>query len=118
MKNIVLTTLDIKQNYEICGLVDCIISENAKDGEFIKNFSEVYPEYFVSNGEKGIFSKGDKYKLYDKAYRICCRELKRKADLLCGDAVIGVKFDIVPAAYGDNGSFWVYHMYGTAVKFV
>jgi len=126
MINIPVTTEDIKEEYDIIGPVYYQISNK---GIFSSTFSEKFKEYSAEiermkkkgsmSRERadwgflyGEFSVGQSQ--FEKAFFIATEELKKRAALLGGDAIIGMRQDI---DLDTNGfSYFYLQMYGTAVK--
>ena len=126
MKNTIITTGDLKQNYEIIGPVYYQISNR---GIFANEISEKINEYkeaieemkkegimSVSMNDYGFlygnYSVGQK--LFEPAFYIATQELKKRAVILGGDAVIFMRQDIDIETENIN-NFYL-QMYGTAVK--
>ncbi len=125
-KNVVVTTGDIRQDYDIIGPVYFQISNK---GIFSSKFSKLAKKYeddvkhLKDNNNSvageigrilllGEFSVGEDN--FDQAFYIATEELKRKALFLGGDAVVHMRQDIDMDT--DHFSFFYLQMYGTAVK--
>lgn len=126
-KEILVTTCDLKEDYEIIGPVYFQVSNK---GIFSSAYSELVRKYSNKIAEmkrSGNLSKekADWGFLYgewsvgqndfEKAFYISVEELKKKAALLGADAIIGMRQDI---DLDTNGfSYFYLQMYGTAVKY-
>ena len=126
-EKIIVTTCDLKEDYEIIGPVYFQVSNK---GIFSSAYSELVRKYSNKIAEmkrSGNLSKekADWGFLYgewsvgqndfEKAFYIAVEELKKKAALLDADAIIGMRQDI---DLDTNGfSYFYLQMYGTAVKF-
>lgn len=126
-EKIIVTTCDLKEDYEIIGPVYFQVSNK---GIFSSAYSELVRKYsnkIVEMKRSGNISKekADWGFLYgewsvgqndfEKAFYIAVEELKKKAALLDADAIIGMRQDI---DLDTNGfSYFYLQMYGTAVKF-
>ena len=126
MINIPVTTEDIREEYDIIGPVYYQLSNK---GLFSSSFSSKFKEYSAEiekMKKRGTMSKdrADWGFLYgefsvgqsdfEKAFFIATEELKKRAVMLGGDAVIGMRQDI---DLDTNGfAFFYLQMYGTAVK--
>lgn len=126
MINIPVTTEDIKEDYDIIGPVYYQISNK---GIFKSSFSEKYRMYMeeIERMKKrgtmsyertdwgflyGEFSVGQSQ--FEQAFFIATEELKKRAVMLGGDAIIGMRQDI---DLDTNGLAYFYlQMYGTVVK--
>lgn len=126
-KDILVTTCNLKEDYEIIGPVYFQVSNK---GIFSSAYSELVRKYSNKIAEmkrSGNLSKekADWGFLYgewsvgqndfEKAFYIAVEELKKKAALLDADAIIGMRQDI---DLDTNGfSYFYLQMYGTAVKY-
>ena len=126
-EKIIVTTCDLKEDYEIIGPVYFQVSNK---GIFSSAYSELVRKYSNKIAEmkrSGNLSKekADWGFLYgewsvgqndfEKAFYIAVEELKKKAALLDADAIIGMRQDI---DLDTNGfSYFYLQMYGTAVKY-
>lgn len=127
MKDIIVSTGDIKQMYKIIGPVYYQISNK---GIFSSTFSEKLIQYrteIAAMKKLGMVSKdrSDWGFLYgewsvgqndfDRAFYIAVRELQKRARLMGADAIVWMRQDI---DLDTNGFAYFYlQMYGTAVKF-
>ena len=125
--NIIVSTADIKAEYEILGPVYFSVSNKglfgSQLGTLIKKYKseiEVLKKTTLLNPERadwgvlwGEFSAGQND--FDKAFYVAVQELKIRASILKADAIISMRQDI---DIDTNGFQYFYlQMYGTAVKF-
>jgi hypothetical protein len=125
--NIIVSTGDVKADYEILGPVYFSVSNKglfgSQLGTLIKKYKseiEVLKKTALLNPEKadwgvlwGEFSAGQND--FDKAFYVAVQELKIRASILKADAIISMRQDI---DIDTNGFQYFYlQMYGTAVKF-
>ena len=126
VKGIVVTTGDLHQDYEI---IRPIFFQVSNKGFFSNKFTKLSEKYSaeLKNLEQsgksvlgelamGLFLNewSASEDNFEKAFFIATEELKRKALMLGGDAVINMKQDI---DLDTNGfQFFYLQMYGTAVK--
>lgn len=126
--NIIVTTGDIKKDYEIVGPVyfsvtnkgifgsqlKTLIKKYISEIEDLKKQSMLNPEKIDWGALWGEFSVGQNE--FDKAFFVAVQEIKIRATILKADAVIGMRQDI---DLDTNGFQYFYlQMYGTAVKFL
>lgn len=126
--NIIVSTGDIKAEYEILGPVYFSVSNKglfgSQLGTLIKKYKseiEVLKKTALLNPERadwgilwGEFSAGQND--FDKAFYVAVQELKIRASILKADAIISMRQDI---DIDTNGFQYFYlQMYGTAVKFI
>ena len=126
-REIIVTTGDVKQAYEILGPVYFQVSNK---GVFSSALSKLVKHYAAELadakkrgqvGERradwgflyGEFSVGQSD--FDKAFFIAVQELKNRAAMVGADAVIGMRQDIDLDTSGFQ--FFYLQMYGTAVRF-
>jgi len=126
-KNIIVTTGDLKQDYEILGPIYFQVSNK---GIFSSALSKLVKEYeaeiteikkhgqLMGGGTDWGFLYGEwsvGQKDFEKAFFVAVQELKKRAALLGADAIIGMRQDIDL----DTNAFQYFYlqMYGTAVKF-
>ena len=125
-KDIIVTTGDLKQDYEIIGPVYFQVSNK---GVFSSQLSMLMKEYGAELAQMkeqgqiekpktdwgfvhGEFSVGQND--FSKAFFIAVQELKNRAAMLGADAVVAMRQDI---DLDTNGFQYFYlQMYGTAVK--
>lgn len=125
--NIVVTTGDLKQEYEILGPVYFQVSNK---GIFSSGLSKLVKQYQAEIAEmkkQGQLSQGESdwgflygewsvgQNDFDKAFYIAVQELKKRAEMLGADAIIAMRQDVDL----DTNTFQYFYlqMYGTAVKF-
>lgn len=126
MKEIMVSTGDIKKAYEIIGPVYIQVSNKGLFGSTLDTLRYKYSEEIATQKRQGAFSprQADWGFLYgewsvgqnefDEAFYICVRELQEKARRLGGDAIIWLRQDI---NLDTNGfSYFYFQMYGTVVK--
>ncbi len=129
-ERIIVTTCDLKQDYEIIGPVYMQINNR---GDQIKELKAGYATlieklrrsgqgsqdslsgmeamwaYFVDSGPHNGHAD------FDSAFFICVEELKERAALMNADAIIGMRQDIDLDSSGFQ--YFYLQMYGTAVRF-
>lgn len=125
--NIIVTTGDLKHDYEVIGPVYFSVSNKglfgSQLGNLIKNYKGeienlkkqalLTPERADWGALWGEFSAGQND--FDKAFYIAVQELKARAVILNADAIVSMRQDI---DLDTNGFQHFYlQMYGTAVKF-
>ena len=125
--DIIVTTCDLKQEYEVIAPVYFQLSNK---GVFSSTFSKLSGEYTEKLKKLAVEGQMSKHKAdwgwlygefsvgqndFDKAFFIAVEELKKRAARMGADAVIGMRQDI---DLDTNAFTYVYlQMYGTAVKF-
>ena len=126
MKEIMVSTGDIKKNYEVIGPVYIQVSNKGLFGSTLDTLRYKYSEEIAMLKRQVGFSpsQADWGFLYgewsvgqnqfDEAFYICVRELQDKARRMGGDAIIWLRQDI---NLDTNGfSYFYLQMYGTVVK--
>lgn len=126
-KNIIVTTGDLKQDYEVIGPVYFQVSNkgifSSALGKLVKKYSEEISKMKkegTMSGEQvdwgflyGEWSVGQSD--FEKAFFVAVEELKVRAAMVGADAIIGMRQDI---DLDTNGfQFFYLQMYGTAVKY-
>ena len=127
-KHMIVTTGDLKRDYEVLGPVYYQISNK---GVFSSSLSDLKKQYLAEIQKMksmGIMSqeRADWGFLYgewsvgqndfEAAFFIATEELKKRAKMVGADAIIGMRQDI---DMDTNGFAYFYlQMYGTAVKFI
>lgn len=125
--NIIVTTGDLKNDYEVIGPVYFSVTNKglfgSQLGTLIKKYKtelENMKKNSLINQERtdwgflwGEFSAGQNE--FDKAFFIAVQELKSRALILHADAIIGLRQDIDLDTSGFQ--YFYLQMYGTAVKF-
>ena len=124
---IIVTTGDLKNEYEILGPVFFSVTNKglfgSQLGTLIKKYKgeieNLKKESLLSKERTdwgalwGEFSAGQND--FDKAFYVAVQELKERASILSADAIVGLRQDI---DLDTNGFQYFYlQMYGTAVKF-
>jgi hypothetical protein len=124
--NIIVTTGDLKQSYEIIGPVYFQVSNK---GMFSSALSKLVKQYEVEIAQMkkqgqmgetradwgflyGEFSVGQSD--FEKAFFVAVQELKKRASLIGADAIISMRQDIDLDT--NTFQFFYLQMYGTAVK--
>lgn len=124
--NIIVTTGDLKQSYEILGPVYFQVSNK---GMFSSALSKLVKQYEIEIAQMkkqgqmgqvradwgflyGEFSVGQSD--FEKAFFVAVQELKKRASLIGADAIICMRQDIDLDT--NTFQFFYLQMYGTAVK--
>lgn len=127
-QSIVVTTGDIKDNYEIVGPVYFQVSNKGLFSNRVIQLSKEYHDEISqmrSSGQTGVsnmdwgFLYGEStvgQSLFEQAFYIAVQELKKRAMLLNADGVIAMRQDIDLDTTGFQ--FFYLQMYGTAVRFL
>ncbi len=127
INNMVVTTGDLKQDYEIIGPVYFQVSNKGVFSSALSKLVKKYSDEIARMKKQGTMSqdRADWGFLYgewsvgqsdfEKAFFVAVEELKERASMLGADAVIAMRQDI---DLDTNGFQHFYlQMYGTAVKF-
>ena len=127
MSKVIVTTGDIKQDYEILGPIYFQVSNKGFFGSALSKLTQKYQAEIQNMKRSGAMSqdRADWGFLYgewsvgqsdfEKAFFIATEELKKRAEMVGADAIIGMRQDI---DMDTNGFAYFYlQMYGTAVKF-
>ena len=126
-KGIIVTTTDLKEDYEIIGPVYYQISNkgifSSEMDRKISEYEKLIKDFKNSNlmedrkndwgflyGEYTFGMQND----FDKAFYIAVEELKLKAEIMGADAIVGMKQDIDLDT--NSIQYFYLQMYGTAVK--
>ncbi len=126
ISNIVVTTADIKEDYDIIGPVyvqvsnkgflsstfSNLISEYEEELRIIKNAGQISssrPDWGFLYGEWSV-GQND----FEKAFYVSTQELKKRAFYLGADAIVGMRQDIDLDTSGFQ--YFYLQMYGTAVR--
>lgn len=125
--NIIVTTGDLKQDYDILGPVYFQVSNKGLFSSQLDFYKKMYIEEIQEMKRKGTMSleRPDWGFLYgewsvgqsnfEAAFFIATEELKKRAKMVGADAIICMRQDI---DMDTNGfAFFYLQMYGTAVKF-
>ena len=126
MKKTIITTCDLHEDYDVIGPVYFQISNyhGIFSGSKLDEYEAKYAELSKHNEDSdlglsdlfltSIFELGVGSNRFKTAFYIATEELKKQAEELGGDAVIGMRQDI---DIDSNGFQYFYlQMYGTAVK--
>lgn len=128
MSDIIVTTGDLKRDYEVIGPVyfqvsnkgifssalSVLVTQYAKELQQLKSNGALSEERSDWGFLYGEYSVGQSD--FEKAFFIAIQELKKRATILHADAIIGMRQDI---DLDTNGfTFFYMQMYGTAVRFV
>lgn len=126
-RDIIVTTGDLKRDYEVIGPVYFQVSNKGIFSSALSKLVKKYSDKIASMRRKGEISQegADWGFLYgewsvgqsdfEKAFFVAVEELKERAHIVGADAVIGMRQDI---DLDTNGfQFFYLQMYGTAVKF-
>ncbi len=127
-QSIIVTTGDIKENYEIVGPVYFQVSNKGLFSNQVVQLSNEYRSEIAqmrSSGQIGEFKidwsflYGDwtvGQSLFEQAFYVAVQELKKRSMLLNADGVIAMRQDIDLDTTGFQ--FFYLQMYGTAVRFL
>ncbi len=127
-QSIIVTTGDIKENYEIVGPVYFQVSNKGLFSNQVVQLSNEYRNEIVqmrSSGQIGDFKidwsflYGDwtvGQSLFEQAFYVAVQEIKKRTMLLNADGVIAMRQDIDLDTTGFQ--FFYLQMYGTAVRFL
>ena len=127
MKDIIVTTGDLKNDYEVIGPVYFQVSNKGFFSSALGRLVDKYRDEIREKKHSGLMTeeKSDWGFIYgewsvgqtdfEKAFFVATEELKKRASMLNADAIIGMKQDIDM----DTNSFQYFYlqMYGTAVRF-
>ena len=128
MSDIIVTTGDLKRDYEVIGPVyfqvsnkgifssalSILVTQYAKELQQLKSNGALSEERSDWGFLYGEYSVGQSD--FEKAFYIAIQELKKRAAILHADAIISMRQDI---DLDTNGfTFFYMQMYGTAVRFV
>ena len=127
MSKVIVTTGDLKQDYEILGPVYFQVSNKGLFGSALGNYVKKYQAEIQAMKRSGTMSqdRADWGFLYgewsvgqsdfEKAFFIATEELKKRGEMVGADAIICMRQDI---DMDTNGfSYFYLQMNGTAVKF-
>lgn len=127
MSKVIVTTCDLKEDYEIIGPIFFQISNK---GLFGSSYSRLYKEYkeqierMRSSGQLSPVNAdfgflygewGVGHNDFDNAFYICVEEMKKRAKMMGANAVIGMRQDIDLDTSGFQ--YFYLQMYGTAVRY-
>lgn len=128
MSNVIVTTGDLKRDYEILGPIFFQVSNKGLFGSALKTLVRQYQEGINKMKASGAMSEErtdwgflwGEWSVgqsdFEKAFFIATEEIKKRAEMVGADAVICMRQDIDL----DTNAFAYFYlqMYGTAVKFV
>ncbi len=128
MSKVIVTTGDLRRDYEVLGPVYFQVSNKGLFGSALGSYKKKYIAEIAAMKKQGTMSAGraDWGFLYgewsvgqsdfESAFFIATEELKKRAEMVGADAVICMRQDI---DMDTNGfAFFYLQMYGTAVKFI
>ena len=126
MGDMIVTTGDIREDYDVVGPIYFQVSNKGLFGSALSRLVTQYQEQIKKMKSAGTISqdRSDWGFLYgewsvgqsdfEKAFFIAVEELKKRAEMVGADAIIGLRQDI---DLDTNGfAFFYLQMYGTAVK--
>lgn len=126
MNDIIVTTGDLTQEYEVIGPVYFQVSNKGLFGSTLSKLVDKYRKEIESLKKSGHMSDGQSdwgflygewsvgQSDFEKAFFVATEELKKRADLLGANAIIAMRQDI---DLDTNGfSYFYFQMYGTAVR--
>lgn len=127
--NIIVTTGDIKKDYDIIGPVYFQVSNKGIFSSPLSELLKKYKDKIVAMKTEGMlpkekmdwgflygeFSVDKGQNQFDQAFYIAVEELKKRAAILKADAIISMRQDIDLDTTGFQ--FFYLQMYGTAIKF-
>ncbi len=130
LSEFVVTTADLKQDYEVISPVYFQLSNKGLSGGRYDDLLKVYKKDIeemrisgqIDNQESDFenlifsFSLSINPNNFDKAYFIALQEIKKKAMFIGADAIVGMRQDIDMDTTGFQ--FFYMQMYGTAVRYV
>jgi hypothetical protein len=127
VSQMIVTTGDVKRDYDILGPVYFQVSNKGVFSSALSKLAKQYGSEIEEAKKAGRMSKprADWGFLYgefsvgqsdfDKAFFVAVQELRKRAAIVGGDAIIGMRQDIDLDTSGFQ--FFYLQMYGTAVKF-
>ncbi len=125
-EDILVTTGDLKEDYEIIGPVYFQVSNKGVFSSALSKLIKKYREQIIENKQKGIMSEervdwGVLYgewsvgqSQFEQAFFVAVEELKIRASMVGADAIIGMRQDIDLDTTGFQ--FFYLQMYGTAIR--
>lgn len=126
MIDMIVTTGDLKEDYDVIGPVYFQISNKGLFGSALSKLTREYANEIQAMKRKGAMSEGqmDWGFLYgewsvgqsdfEQAFFVATEELKKRAQMVGADAIVAMRQDI---DLDTNGFAYFYlQMYGTAVK--
>lgn len=127
MADIIVTTMDLKRDYEILGPIYFQVSNK---GVFSSALSKLVKQYSIEIAQMKSSGQMDQFRAdwgflygewsvgqsqFEQAFFVAAQELKKRAALVGADAIVGMRQDIDLDT--TNFGFFYLQMYGTAVKF-
>jgi hypothetical protein len=126
MLNMIVTTTDLNEDYDVIGPVYFQVSNKGIFSSALASLANQYEQEIAAMRRHGTMSQermdwGFLYgewsvgqNDFEKAFFIATEELKKRAQLVGGNAIVGMRQDI---DLDTNGFAWFYmQMYGTAVR--
>ena len=124
MSEIIVTTCDVKQDYQVICPLYIQISNN---GLLNKNYNKLAKEYLPSTDKSKPSKFGENTKIlcqndnverskFEQVFFIGVEELKKRAKNVGADAIIGLR-QAFKVGENDFDYFYI-ELYGTAVKFI
>jgi hypothetical protein len=124
-RNIIVTTVDIREEYEVLGQVYVQVANRGEFSSHLAVLREQYTEEIddaIARGQIGEWSPSIMTSNediagqidFEHAFYIAVREIQRRASLMGADAVVGMRQDIDLDA--EVSMFFFLQMYGTAVR--
>jgi hypothetical protein len=129
MDEIIVTTTDLKKEYEILGPVYFQVSNKGIFSSALSKLIKRHKAELKELKEKGLRDNRERFDWgilygefsfgmendFDKAFFVAVRELQLRAKKIGADAIIGMKQDIDMDT--NHFQFFYLQMYGTAIKF-
>ena len=125
-KDIVVTTADLKQDYEVIGPVSFQINNKspksfqAMQKEYYSEISSMQAKSQISGMDTSLmellFVPQVGHYDFEPAFYIATQELKKRAKILGADAIVGMRQNMNLDTNGFQHFFLM--MYGTAVRFI
>ena len=130
MKDITVTTTDLKQEYEIIGPIYFQVSNKGLFSSALSKLIKKHKNEISSLKKEGKTDRSSKFDWgifygelsfgmeneFDKAFFIAVRELQIRGEKMGADAIIGMRQDIDMDT--NHFQYFYLQMYGTAVKFL
>ncbi len=126
--NVIVTTGDLKSNYEIIGPVFFQVSNKGLFSSALSTLVKKYKTQIEEMKKSGTISEAKTdwgffwgelsvgQNDFEKAFFVSVEELKQRARLLGGNAIINMRQDI---DLDTNGfTYFYFQMYGTVVKII
>lgn len=126
MIDMIVTTGDLKEDYDVIGPVYFQISNKGLFGSALSKLTREYANEIQAMKRKGTMSEGQRdwgflygewsvgQSDFEQAFFVATEELKKRAQMVGADAIVAMRQDI---DLDTNGFAYFYlQMYGTAVK--